>query len=160
MLYYWKRASHHISLRWISYHVSQTQFMANKINSYCFAFNRSHYSHGHCDERVQSGWTNENAGNWWTHPFLPVEWQLSPSDKHTTSDSLFLISFINAEQPEKMVSAKKIRKNSDYCRSSMAISWKNVNSGAPDIVLTKTFYRKSWRYLDIFSVKCCDDFSG
>lgn len=39
-------------------------------------------------------------------------------DKHTTSDILFSISFIDAEQPEKMVSAKIIRKNSQFSQSS------------------------------------------
>lgn len=82
----------------------------------------------------------------------------SPSDKHTTSDSLFLINSISAEQPEKMVSAKKIRKNFNYLRSSMAISCENVNSDASSIVWRKTFYERKIRCLRKFIQKNCNDF--
>lgn len=46
----------------------------------------------------------------WTYPFFVHIWQLCASDKHTTSDNLFLINFINAEQPEKWWVQKKFEK--------------------------------------------------
>ncbi|XP_031619328.1 60S ribosomal protein L44 [Contarinia nasturtii] len=46
--------------------------------------------------------------------YLRIFDRSAQSDKHTTSDSLFLISFINAEQPEKMVNVPKQRRT--FCK--------------------------------------------
>lgn len=90
-----------------------------------------------CDEYVQSIYLSN----------------VCQSDNHTTSDCLFLISFIDEEQSIKMVSVDKIRKNYGNFWSSTGNSSENIYNCTLIIDLCKTFHEIAIFFRVFFHLK-------